>query len=120
MRDMLFSGDANAGCGAKARQKRTKDMGTNAPMMCTQRHNTTDPSAVKYPVNYQVWWLEGCSLRQVRVKPQSTAGTTRPPSMITHYLPDYRPEFQDRSLRSWWNGTYKEGWLDNIYKNRYG
>jgi len=112
---MLFSGDANVGCGEAARNTSTDTMTSNAPMMCTQ---TSDPDS--YPTTIQVWWLMGCTLRQVRVSPQSVTGTPMEGSgLVTHYLPDYKPEYQDTSMRSWYNGTYTEGFLKNTYKNRY-
>jgi len=84
----------------------------NAPTFCSD--STTYPSTV------QVWWLMGCTLRQVRVLPQPVNGTKmRGSGLVTHYLPDYDHKYVDTSVRSWYNGQYTEGYLKNTFKNRY-
>jgi len=117
MKEILEAGDANVGCGTRARSAPQGDSmaGGLGPTFCTQ-----DNSPTSFPVKVQVWMLTGCTLRQVRVKPQPVEGTSMSHSkLVTHYLPDYAPEYLDTSVRSWYNDTYTEGYLENTYKNRY-
>jgi len=91
MRELLFAGDSNAGCGAKARSSPNNDMGSLNPLLCTMWKKA------------HVWNVVGCQLRQVRVKPTPYAdvpdGLDKFPYMngITEIYPDFTVDKTRRS-----------------------
>lgn len=121
MRDLLFSGDANAGCGVKAREKPTPSMRSLAPTICTTQKTGAPggPTPASAAGKYQVLWLTGCFQRQLRVKPLPAEATHKVAGLVDTYLPSFTEENMDSSLRSWYNGTVKEEWNPNYYHNVY-
>jgi len=117
VRDLLFAGDANVGCGKAARANPGRVGSSLAPTMCSVGSNR-DGKNHQYS---QVWWMVGCYIRQVRVKPKSIKGTALEGVNIplTEIYPDFTEEEQDTSIRSWKNGTVKEGWMGDDFVNEY-
>jgi len=112
MRDILFAGNANKGCGDKFRAAPSDDQNM-APVVCTK------------PGVSHVWHIVGCTLRQVRVTPISESETLPTIGGITETYPDVGTAWEniDTSARSWVNRkgeNRSEVYMDSTYHNAFG
>lgn len=137
IRQLLFTGDSNAGCGEAARAN--PSAGTDphglAPM-CNNAPGPPNPNPPKSQrgPNWQpgpsesnraqgTWLVLGCFIRQVRVLPQYSslmAGSSILPAQQIY--PEFRPEIQDMSVRVWNTSSGKvlrEGVMDNDSPNAF-
>lgn len=109
MKQLLFAGDSNAGCGARARRHPNPE---------------TDPQDVAPMCNdvdkiqgQGTWFIIGCYLRQNRVKAIPVQGTPMENSEmfpVKHIYPEFSAENQDTTTRTWVtsdNVTVNEGYL---------
>ena len=63
MKDLLFAGAANKGCGAAARANPDRNRNKLVPIICNEF------------TKRQTWFIVACQIRQVRVLPKSVVGT---------------------------------------------
>jgi len=114
MKDLLFAGDANSGCGPRARANPGNSMTTLAPTVCNRWETS------------QVWLLIGCQMRQVRVRSKPTAGTSMENlpffGGVTETYPKFDLESQEMESRAWNNSAgelKQEAWINDKLINAF-